>query len=84
MSKSMTKDFKRDGNLYDYHSMQKIIFSEVEHLKKVRTGRKAKAIKLSNVYDAKNILDVGTETGTLLLALDELSSEISIFWGRCQ
>ena len=65
--------FERDGVQFSRPEMQIIVNNEIEHMVNVKSGRKAEAIKLSELSKANDVLDLGCEIGTFLVALKRLT-----------
>ena len=59
--------FERDGVQFRRAEMQIIVNNEIEHMVNVKSGRKAEAIKLSELSKANDVLDLGCEIGTFLV-----------------
>ena len=79
---SMTiKTFKRDGAQYSREEMKAVVDGEITHMQHVKTGRKAVAIRMSQIGTSDNVLDVGSEIGTFLVSLKEKAKDTTQFVG---
>ena len=77
----ITPNYERDGSTYSEAEMRRIVANEILHMRKVATGRKAIAISLSEIETSRNVLDVGSEIGTFLVALKEKAMQTTNFFG---
>lgn len=73
--------FERDGTVYNHSEMRKIVLDDISQLARSKTGRKVEAIRLSSIETANSVLDVGSEIGTFLNALKNISSQDCRFVG---